>query len=238
MSDTEEKPIARPPELPAGAVLLKAAFAFPQSDLWLLPGSPARVWKTWYRGRSPLQRRMGRFLAAREARIMRALELTGRVPKVLDMPRADTIEMVALAGHTLTQAREDGRPLPGIDFYRELDAFVADMHAAGITHGDLRPNNVFYDPARPTSPMVIDFTQSLQFRVPPRFPSSLLIRMARRIDRARLAKAKYRMLGEAALDDNERRRLLSPPWYLRFGRGIRRYLYRPLRRRSKETGAR
>jgi hypothetical protein len=79
MSDTEEKPIARPPELPAGAVLLKAAFAFPQSDLWLLPGSPARVWKTWYRGRSPLQRRMGRFLAAREARIMRALELTGRV---------------------------------------------------------------------------------------------------------------------------------------------------------------
>ncbi len=227
---SEDKPEC-PPELPQSARLLKAAFAFPQADLWL--GETAdgtRVWKTWYRGKGFMKRRFGRFLAQRETRILKELETTGAVPRVYTGSRQDTIEMEALKGHPLAELflAGDSPPLAYFDALKEL---VREMHAHGITHGDLGLNNLLFNPERPTQPLLLDFTQSLQFRMPPRWGLGGIYRMACRIDLARVAKIKNRMFGGEHLEPDERHYVEHPPWYLRLGRATRKKLYHPFRRR-------
>ena len=220
-----------PPELPAPARLLKAAFAFPQADVWLTESEDGkRVWKTWYRGRGPLKRRFGRYLARRESRILRALAETGAVPRVHGQPRADSIEMEALEAHPLADFFMNDQAPPR-EYFQKLDRLVTQMHDAGITHGDLGLNNLLFDPTNPEQPLVLDFTQSLQFRLPIRWHLAWLFRMACRIDRARVAKIKHRLLGESELNEEEQRLVLHPPWYLQIGRASRKWLYHPFRRR-------
>lgn len=220
-----------PPELPEPARLLKAAFAFPQADVWLTEsGGNKRIWKTWYRGRGPVKRRLGRYMARREGGILKALENTGAVPQLYGQPRTDTIEMEALSGHTLTDFYWEGGTPPQ-EYFENLKRIVAQMHEAGITHGDLGMNNLLHDPERPHQPLLLDFTQSLQFRQPVRFHVAWIFRMACRIDRARIAKIKYRLMGDAGLNDEERYLVDHPPWYLRIGRASRKWLYHPFRRR-------
>jgi hypothetical protein len=132
---------------------------------------------------------------------------------------------------------------PGPDFFAELDRLVAEMHARGINHGDLRRLNLLRLRGS-GEPCLIDFAQSMWSPSPHSLFHRLILRRAFRVDRLKLLKLKKSYLGHDALTEVERAELAAVPWYLRLGRLLRANLYSPTmdwverrqKRRRKQAG--
>ncbi len=220
-------------------VLLKAGRGFTQPDIWIIDrtGTP-RVWKTW--GRRPAWERIavGRWLARREAGIMRALEGLTECPRFLSHPHPWTIEMTLLDAEPVPETK--GTDSLDARYFARLGELLAEMHRRGINHGDLRRKNLLRAPGNPSTPLLVDFTQCLHFRPPVRWLRGVIFRQAIRIDRVTLFKLKKWYLGEDALTEAERAELDHIPWHLKVGRFLRKRLYRPYKhwRLGKPVGRR
>lgn len=210
--------------------LFKAGVGFFQPDVWATirhDGTPV-VWKSWWRRPLPERQLTGRWLAAREYRVLRRLRGIPEVPRPVSRPDPFTIEMTLLDAEPVPEVKH-GSVLAPVYFDR-LWAILAEMHLRGTNHGDLRRKNLLRAPGDPATPRMVDFTQCLCVRTPPRGLGAILLRQAVRVDRTHFLKLKRWYLGPAHLSPGELRETeRDAPWHLSVGRFFRRKLYRPLK---------
>lgn len=214
------------------AELLKRGPSLFQPDVWKVwpEGAEPTVWKTFRDRPAWARTTVCRFITRREAGNLRALRGLDGVPQFLGQPDPWTVEMTWLEGAVLPNDKR-GHALDEA-FFDDLSALVAEIHARGLNHGDLRRKNVMRDP-QSNAPVLIDFAQSMNARRPFAVFSRLFFATARRVDAVRIIRLKKWYLGEEQLADEERRLFRHPPWYMRLGRGFRRGLYRPLKHWSR-----
>lgn len=226
----------RSPSPPAAnATLLRAGRHVLAPDVWRIDGAAGingaadgsvapRVWKTFRARPWWLRATMGRWMVAREARTLARLEGLDGVPHLIGTPEPATLEMTWLEAEPVPEVKHH----PAIDtrYFAELQRLVAALHGRGVNHGDLRRKNLMRHPVT-GSPQLVDFTQSMAIdRAPGRWLRTTLIR----VDDTRLLKMKRWYLGDEALTPDERATLDAQPWWIRAGHGLRKGLYRPLRR--------
>jgi hypothetical protein len=133
---------------------------------------------------------LGRWIAAREARAYRQLDGHPSVPRFRGWidPLAFAVEY--RPGQRLSRARAGALPA---DFLAKLATALADMHARGVAHLDLRHrSNVLA--AGDGSPVLIDFGSAVCFR-PGGVGARLVLPLLARIDRIALAKWQRKLGG-------------------------------------------
>ena len=124
--------------------------------------------------------------------------------------------------------KRDG--IPSALLFDRLNALVAEMHAHGWAHGDLRRKNILMD--TDDTPYLIDFATAWHAGSRAGLTRRWLFRHWVRVDRANIARIKESYLPDALTAD-ERDILAHQPWHLRAGRWARKRLYRPLKRRNR-----
>ncbi|MEQ8819755.1 MAG: hypothetical protein RLY93_05880 [Sumerlaeia bacterium] len=221
----------RPPRQPTppapGAELLKAGASATQPDVWKLPADrlqPDRVWKTFRESPAPLRATVCRWIAQREGRNLQHLQGLPGVPEFLGFPEPWTVEMTWLSAEPVPETKT-GHGL-GRDYFDELDRLIRAIHARGLNHGDLRRRNLMRH-ARTGAPVLVDFAQSLAF--PPQRQGWIGRRVflhAAHVDRLTFLKLKRWYLGETALSAEESEELAAQPASLRFGRLLKKGVYR------------
>lgn len=230
---SDEVPISNLPPGVREARWLKRSAGLVQPDIVYLELEghqgelQAVVWKT-YAARPWLERQtFGRWFTRREAHVMSRLAAVRGCPPCLGRPHPWTLAMEACPGE-----KPPRRP----DVAERVGKVVEELHAHGVTHGDIHRRNILWDP-RNHQVWLVDYTQSL---LHPRVPIPLVrrvtgyvFRQAVHIDRVRLAELKRRWAGRGQLNEEERELLDQPPWYLRWGRGFRKGVYKRLRDRLK-----
>jgi len=105
----------------------------------------------------------GRWLVGRECRAYRLLAGVPGVPELIGRqgPYALAVEHVEAVPYHQLPADE----LPA-DFFERLGRLVADLHARGVAHGDLKmPHNVLVD--RQGQPYVVDLTAAVRREASP-----------------------------------------------------------------------
>ncbi len=199
-----------------------------QADLFELEweGTPA-ILKD-YHGRPALIRAtLGRIVLGREFRALRRLDGVAGVPRLLADLGPHAMLMERLEAERLP--RDEVNP-PPIEFFDRLDALVSALHERGIGHGDLRRTNIMIDSEQ--RPYLIDFATAVTAksgdsglaRIESVVTRYFFRRMAR-VDRAKLARIKAEFHPEA-LSKAERRHAERNPWYMRIGRGFKKYILR------------
>lgn len=218
---------SRPLAPPApSATLLKQSNSVFQPDLWRIEEQgEARVWKTFRESPYLIRATVGRWLAAREALNLTILEDLPRVPRLLGRPEPWTVEMTWLDAEALPRSKpNDVQP----EYFAELERLIAQMHERNINHGDLRRKNLMRDPETGL-PVLIDFAQSFYSPSRKSLFSILFMRHLFNIDRVTLLKLKKWYLGAGSLNDRELNALRHPPGHLRFGRFVRKRIYKPFK---------
>lgn len=137
-----------------------------------------------FAGRAPwLRATLGRWLIGRELRAYRALAGHSAVPRLLGRLDAYAFAVEHRPGRRLSRQRAAELPP---DFLPKLERAVAELHARGVVHFDLRHrSNVLVDEAG--APVLIDFASALCLR-PARWPDRALLRWLARFDQRALAK--------------------------------------------------
>ena len=104
-------------------------------------------------------------------------------------------------------------------------AILVSLHEAGISHGDLRCNNILM--GRDGRAFFIDFATAARLRQGglDAWFSRRMFYYVRRIDRVTFARINS-SYSPYALDETERAWLADDPWHLRFGRWFKRHVYR------------
>ena len=109
------------------------------------PNSGARVIIKDLRGRSLWFRLLyGRHVLRREWRVLRALSGVKGVPRVIGRPHPDVLVMEQVSGTSL--AKMDAVQLKPETVAR-LEKLMEQLHARGVTHGDLHADNILLDDA-------------------------------------------------------------------------------------------
>ena len=193
-----------------------------QPDVWVVDTrGERRVWKTFRRGNWLLRHTICRWLARREARNLKLCAGVEGVPAFCERPEPWTVVMSWLDAKPLAELEPDDR------FFRELKRTVGELHARGLTHGDLVAHNVLQ--SRDGRPALVDFSQSLALGKS-RWPHwRFLFRFAVKVDHIQIFKLKRHHLGEDALEPAERRALARRPLILAIGSFLRRRVYRPFK---------
>lgn len=215
-----------PPGAPGKARLLKAGGGLLQPDIWVITDSEGResVWKTWGRRPAWEQATLARWLARREADIIRALQDLHGFPQFLARPDSVTIEMSLLDAEPVPEVKRGGE-LTTLYFMR-LRIMLDAMHRRGINHGDLRRKNLLRAPGNPDVPRMVDFTQCFHFQTPVAGLRKIIFREAKRVDDVTYVKLKRWYLGEDSLTEEEKRIFADIPWHLKLGRFLRKKVYR------------
>lgn len=217
-----------PPDAPGALRLLKAGHGFGQPDIWIVDAEgDARVWKTWMRRPRWERATVGRWLAQREGRNIAALEDLAEFPRFLGHPHPATVAMSLMDAEPVPELK-NGKGLNAAYFHR-LEELLEEMHRRGINHGDLRRKNLLRAPGDPSTPRMVDFTQSLHLPPPRRGIRAYIMREAVRIDRVTFLKLKKWFLGDDALTPDEEAEAERRPWHLRLGRRLRKKIYRPFK---------
>jgi len=104
---------------------------------------------------------VGRLSIRQEARALRRLDGVEGVPRLRGRPGADALVMSYMGSRRASPL--DPRLQDNLDFYRDLERIVHEMHRRGVVHLDLkhRSNVLVTDDHRPA---VIDFASAFYFR--------------------------------------------------------------------------
>lgn len=219
------------PRHPAGTKPLKSARHFAQAEvLRVREGDCVRVRKSFSGSPWVVRQTLGRWLVAREARNLRRLEGLHGVPRLLGRPEPWTLEMSHLDALPVRRSKDRDKIDPA--WFDSLEEEVAQIHARGTNHGDLRFANVMRH--RETGePCLIDFAQSLDLSNPRTFIGRRVRRIAFGIDHARLVKMRAAMLGVEELTPRQRRAFERPILAQRIGEFLRGRIYSPIKRRLR-----
>lgn len=205
--------------LPVVKRLLKRGQGCLAPDVFLIDwqGVPA-VWKD-YGDRNLLGRLWGRLVIAREAKALASLCGVAGVPQLFALVKPTGLVMEFFAGDVLP--RKEVRAKISPDFFAQAFSLLAEIHAHGVAHGDIRRKNIMILPTG--APALIDFqTAFLRGRA---FWMQGLFRFMCKVDRWNLVRIKARSFPRYLTED-ERVFLENPPFLLRVGRFLRRRFYR------------
>lgn len=228
--DRREVRIFPPPEAGDATRLLKAGNGLLKPDVWVvnLKGRET-VWKTWHRRPAIERATFGRWLAGREARIIRKLKGIPGVPDFISQPHPWTVEMSLLDAESVPEVKRNGDLTP--EYFERLWVMISEMHARCIVHGDLRRRNLLRSREDRSRPQIVDFTQCGHFREPLRWPRRAMFEGMKRVDRITFLKLKKWYLEQDQMTPTELAELEDVPWHLSLGRALRKKVYRPLRRK-------
>ena len=217
-----------------GAHLLKAGESVTQPDIWRLTNGEGRevVWKTFRE--SPLLARatICRWLVRREARNLAALKGMENVPEFLGCPEPVTIEMTFLLAEPVPERK--GALTPA--YFDQLNEMIAEMHARGLNHGDLRRKNLMLN-AETGEPCLVDFAQSF-YAKPNSVTARLVHPIAFRVDRSTFLHLKRWYLSQKGLTAEELAEARAVPWHLRLGRLLKKKVYRRYKHKRRSVRAR
>lgn len=160
----------------------------------------------------------GRVCVRRELSAYRRLRGIQGVPAFIELQSPFAFALEFVQGETLPrhQARHGMTP----EFFRKLQATVAEMHARGVAHGDIRRRNILQ--TSDGRGVLIDFETCVVDRWDP--IRSAIFRVACRIDRFTLLKIMASYFPES-LTSGEQETLSRPPLLLRIGRFLRHGIY-------------
>jgi predicted Ser/Thr protein kinase len=214
--------VADTPYAPARArcgACIHPARSVAQADLYELDweGQPALL-KDFSARPLWVRRVWARPVLARELRVLRALEGLEGTPALWATAGPDAYIMQRLAAGRLPNKKH--RTVPP-EYWPRLRALIEALHARGIAHGDLRRKNILIDAQ--AQPYLIDFATAVR-RKPGSRLSAFLFERCRRIDLITYARLKM-FYSEGMIDGEERAWLARTPWYLRAGRGFKRYIF-------------
>lgn len=155
-----------------------------------------------------------------------------RAPKPYALLEKDTLAIEFLHDTIPLKTPESMVPdrYPDHDFFHELAAMVRSLHAAGISHGDLRRANILV--GKDGRPYLIDFATTVQCSPAAAPWCRAMARLFINSDNFSLAKITESFY-PGLLDDDALHCFYNPPWYLRLGRFLRRNIYRRYIRTSK-----
>jgi hypothetical protein len=205
-------------------VLKKATSVF-QADVWLLEREGNRVVRKTFEKRPWfLKWTIGRWLTAREARNLRDLKGIEGVPSFVGRVSPWAFEMMWVDAGELPDGAH--RSSMAQEYFDSLARVIEEMHARGISHGDLRRRNLMRH--RETGhAVVIDFTQSLSPRDWLLWP---VLPFARRLDRDKVMRLRNWYLAPEEHGEHPRWSADSEaPGMLRLGWFLRHRLYRPFK---------
>ncbi len=151
-------------------------------------GERCVVVKDFASPRSPLRRRLGRWLLRREWRAYRALEGHPSVPRVVD--RLDDWALVLEYRPGTLLSRSLRGQLPAA-FLKELRDAVEGMHERGVVHLDLRHRSNILA-GEDGHPVLLDFASAICFR-PGGWAARWVLPWLARIDHGALAKWEVRL---------------------------------------------
>ena len=119
----------------------------------------------------------GRWVIAREFRIMKQLQGVEGIPRVLGMVDSDGFLMEYVEGRRLPKLKENDL-VP--EFFARLERLTRAMHARGVGHGDLRRKNILV--TSEFQPYLVDFATSFRVRGRGNPLSRWILARYRRID--------------------------------------------------------
>jgi hypothetical protein len=203
-----------------------------QATIWSLEWNGQRIAvKDFGKSRSWLARRViGPWTIRKEARIHRLLERDGETfagaPRMFGVIEGPALLMERMPVKRLPKMKTGTVPA---EFFDALDRLLAEMHARGVAHGDLRRKNIVLD--EHGAPRLIDFTTAVA--CPPRslWPRTALFRMMTKVDRIAALKMRLSFFPETPLTDEQRALLENRPFPLRVGQFYRQRLYRPFKKK-------
>lgn len=173
----------------------------------------------------------GRWILRREYDRLERVEGIEGVPRPLGWIDRYAFAMEWLDAKRLPHGRDRDNLEPV--FFDRLDKLVAEMHARGVTHGDLRRKNILVDDEQ--RPYLIDFATAWYVKDvdnPPRGFGRLC-----EVDHLTVLKLRNYYCPDT-LTDEDRRRLVKQPLSLRAGRFLRKKVYRPFKpKHMRETWA-
>jgi tRNA A-37 threonylcarbamoyl transferase component Bud32 len=200
------------------------ALSMAQADLYEFEWKGRRAVLKDFNARPALTRwAWSRHVCAREARILRHLNgLEGVTPRLLATAGPCAFVMERMEGTRLPRKKEAPPPA---EFWARARVALERLHAAGISHGDIRRTNMLMTPDRQAC--LIDFATAARDRrggLEAWFSRRIFLH-ARRIDRVTFARIKASYDPES-LDAVDRAWLADEPWQLRAGRWLKRHVYR------------
>lgn len=231
--DEKVNPFPIPLQTAAVRPLLDECFhegrSITQADLYSLK-APAQDWALKDFSARPLWIRMliTRRVVQREVAALSGLEGLRGVPRLAGMLGRDAFIMERLNADRLPHIY-DNNLTP--EFFARLEALIAEMHARGWAHGDLRRKNILLDAE--FNPYLIDFATSMFAGPKSGAPRKWLSERWKRVDNINVARMKASYLPPEDLTERDLELLNHQPLYMRLGRMIRRKLYRPLKSRHR-----
>ncbi|MCX7625997.1 MAG: phosphotransferase [Candidatus Sumerlaeaceae bacterium] len=211
--------VTRAEVLPLVQEVLKHGQSGIAPDVYLIDWQGIRaVWKDYSRRRL-WGKLWGKFVVARETRALARLRGLPGVPQVLTVVRPAGLVMEFLDGHVLP--RKGIREKVSHQFFTQAFSLLAEIHARGVAHGDIRRKNIMV--LRTGAPAFIDF-QTAVLRSG-RFWGNSLFRLMCKVDRWNLLRIKARSFPRY-ITQEEWAVLDHPPLLLRLGRFLRRRIYR------------
>lgn len=217
----------RQPDPPApGAVALKLSTSALHPDVWKIgEGGDARVLKTFRRSPAWARATVGRAIARREARNLKALAGLPGLPQFLRRPEPWSVEMTWLDAEHLPVEKKTMEP----EWFDRLGELLREMHRRGLNYGDLRRQNLMRSRAD-GSPCLVDFAQCMYAPNPRSLFHRVVMRRAFEVDDATLLKLRKWYVGGKRLTPEERARAHQVPRHLKVGQFLKKSVYAPLMR--------
>lgn len=201
--------------------LLKSGRTWFSPDVFVVDVAGQRYVFKDYGSKPWFGRLWGRTVIAREGQALRALEGIRGVPRFVGFVDRDGLLMEFCEGSPLIRRGVRGKIAP--EFFDACLELLETIHARGVAHGDIRRKNILV--TTDGAPVLIDFQTAL--RRNGSWWERRLWPLISQTDRWNLVHIKSRTFPEA-LTSWERSLLASPPIWLRWGRFLRRGLYRRL----------
>ncbi|TBV75323.1 kinase [Pseudoxanthomonas winnipegensis] len=200
--------------LPATAKLLKRGERVLEPDVYVTPyeGRPVVV-KDYRRYAGTPMALLARLLVWREARMLRHLAGWRHAPMLLGTAGGLLLGMEFVSGTVLGGDAMDA----GKTVFRQLQAMIAQLHAAGITHNDLHTSNLMVSGG---TLVLLDYASAMRL---PRWMMRLpLLRELRRSDLANALKIQRRLTGRE-ITGMRARVVAQRPWVSGVRNGWKRF---------------
>lgn len=131
---------------------------------------------------------MGRSFMRREWKALRVLDGTHGVPRAVAKPNADVLVIEYLAGGALKGFKPKNYPREAT---LQIEILVRDLHARGVTHGDLHDNNILIEQnENGVEVSLIDWATALVWKSGRSAAQQRLFREFRSLDLRSVAKVK------------------------------------------------
>jgi len=179
---------------------------------------------------------IGARLAAREARALERLDALAEVPRLLGRPDKCSIEMSYMDSIPFPNSKDTTSVPP--TYFDHLWGVVAQMHALGMNHGDIRRKNLLRDAKDTSRPVVLDLTQSFTFSSSKSLVAKIMMPWLIRVDRIKFLQLKADH-APTGMTPGEVAELEDRPIHMGLGRFLRKKIYRPFKHwRQRAAGTR